>query len=101
MASRLSTGSLFFLLLLPLAIYAVPAEDWFNGQSVCLYRNLFGVECWGCGITRAVVSVMYLDFSGAVACNRLVLIVFPLIFCLWVKEVCKELDLIRRKFPLQ
>ena len=34
-------------------------------QLPCIYRFLFGVPCPGCGMTRAVMAALRLDFSAA------------------------------------
>jgi len=79
------------VLLLPIALYFIPVK-WLNGQhSICLFKNIFGVECYGCGITRAVLSVIQLNFYDAFQYNKLVIIVFPILAYLWLKYVIKEL----------
>lgn len=77
----------WILVALPFSVYLIPRSDFFNGHSICLLKNLFGIECWGCGITRAVVSVMYFDFEGAWNYNRLVVVVLPLLIYLWIKYI--------------
>ena len=69
----------------PLLLYFIPM-DWLNGQhTICLFKNLTGHECWGCGITRAVVSVVQFDFTAAFHYNKLIVIVFPLLVYEWMK----------------
>lgn len=78
--------------LLPLALYFIPRESLFDHtHTLCLVHNLTGAECWGCGMTRAVVSVMYLDFEAAWAYNRAVVVVAPLLVWLWLKWIYREL----------
>jgi len=73
------------LLILPVLLFVVPV-DWLNGQrSVCLFKNIFGVECWGCGITRAVLSTIQFNFTAAFNYNKLIVIVFPLLVYVWGK----------------
>ena len=62
--------------------------EWLQGEhTVCLIDNIFGVECWGCGITRAVVSAVQLHFRQAWEYNRLIVIVFPLLVYVWGRTV--------------
>jgi hypothetical protein len=35
--------------------------------DVCLFRRLLGIECWGCGMTRAVWYLLHGDWDSAVA----------------------------------
>lgn len=71
---------------IPFLLYLLPRSVIFSGEHpICLFKNLLGTECWGCGITRAVLSVMYLDFSGAWEYNHFVVVVFPLLVYLWVR----------------
>ncbi|MBR4952718.1 MAG: DUF2752 domain-containing protein [Alistipes sp.] len=85
------------LILLPFFLYVVPTEGIYNGESLCLIKRCFGVECWGCGITRAIFSVLYGNFAEAWCYNRLIVIVFPLLLWLWGKEIYKTIRLLRAK----
>lgn len=74
----------------PLLVYVVPREWLFDeGHTVCLWHNLTGNECWGCGMTRALASVCYLDFAAAWEYHKGVVIVAPLMAWLWVKWVVR------------
>ena len=73
--------------ILPLVLYLVP-EGWImQGRSICLVHNLFGVECWGCGMTRALYSVAHFEFAQAWQYNRAVVIVAPLLVYIWIKWI--------------
>ena len=85
---------LFLLLSLPVVCYLIPVDGIYNGESICLFTNIFGVECWGCGITRAIFSALHFRFAEAWEYNRLVVIVLPLLLLVWTRAVLK---LIRRK----
>lgn len=71
--------------LLPFAVYLLPERWIMQGHTLCLAQNLFGVECWGCGMTRALYSVAHLDFAAAWEFNHLVVVVAPLMVYIWVK----------------
>lgn len=43
----------------------------------CLWETCFGFHCPGCGLTRATIAIMQLDFSKAYECNPLVYLVLP------------------------
>jgi hypothetical protein len=75
------------LLLLPVILYAVPLE-WLKDQhSICLFKYFTGKECYGCGMTRAVLSVIHFQFENALKYNKLILIVFPLLVYIWGKNI--------------
>ena len=77
--------------LLPLALYFIPRESFFTHQhTLCLVHNLTGAECWGCGMARALMSLMYLDFDAAWDYHRGVVVVAPLLAWLWVKWIIEE-----------
>jgi hypothetical protein len=50
-----------------------------RAPSVCLYWNVFGVHCPGCGMTRAFSALLHADFDRALAYNKLVAVIFPAI----------------------
>ena len=74
---------LFFTI--PIALYFVPVDLLSEQHSICIFKNIFGIECYGCGITRAVLSVIQFDFVKAYNYNKLIIIVFPLLCYLWGK----------------
>lgn len=79
------------LLAIPIALYCIPAGWIMHGHPVCLFRNLFGTECYGCGMTRAVFSLLRLDFGAAWEYNRLIVIVAPLLTYIYIKETVKTI----------
>ena len=83
--------------MLPLFLYAVPVDNIYNGESICIIKSLFGVECWGCGTTRAVFSVLYGKFSQAWEYNRMIVVIFPLLLWLWVSEIHRTICKMRAK----
>ena len=87
---QITTKSLI-LLFLPLAIYIIPYEWWFTGESFCLYKLLFGIECWGCGITRACIAALYGNFNDALIYHPAVFIVLPILIGVWIKHLWLEL----------
>jgi len=47
--------------------------------SVCLYWNLLGIHCPGCGMTRAMSALLHADFNRALGYNLLVVVIFPVL----------------------
>lgn len=60
-----------------------------NGQSICIVKCLTGHDCPGCGIARAVWSVLHFKFIQAWNFNHLIIVVFPLLVYVWCKTVYK------------
>jgi hypothetical protein len=78
---------LLVYIILPIILFFIPLE-WLNKQhSICLIKNIFGVECYGCGITRAIISGVQLDFTKAIEYNKMVIIVLPLFIYEWFKKL--------------
>jgi hypothetical protein len=62
--------------------------DWLSGQkTICLFKNIFGFDCIGCGITKAVISAVQLDFNRAYDYNKFIVVVLPLLIFVWLKRV--------------
>ena len=91
------TIKLLLLLSLPIVLYTIPEESIYTGKSICIFTNIFGVECWGCGITRAIFSVLYFRFTEAWEYNKLVPIVFPLLVYEWIKSIVRLTRLVIKR----
>jgi hypothetical protein len=75
------------LVLLPVILYAIPLE-WLKEQhSICLFKNITGNDCYGCGMTRAVLSAIHFQFENAIKFNKLIIVVFPLLIYIWAKKI--------------
>jgi len=61
-------GLLYLKVWLPLTNIGIP----------CVFRELTGLYCPGCGITRVVLSLLRLDFVQAFRYNPLLFILLPL-----------------------
>jgi hypothetical protein len=69
------------------AAFAIPTA-WLEGApTLCLWRHLLGVECPGCGMTRALSAALHGDFAAAWSYNPAVVVVLPLSIGLWADYV--------------
>ena len=66
---------------------------------VCLYRNLFGIDCPTCGMTRAFSSVLHGHLLAAWNYNHLVSIVFPALAAVAARDVLAFYRQVRRPAP--
>lgn len=71
------------LVILPIAGMSIPTEVIARGPTVCLIRLITGIECWGCGMTRAISALLHGELARALTFNWRVAIVFPLLTTLW------------------
>jgi hypothetical protein len=94
MIRRILNYAEYAILLGPLILPFI-SLDWLEaGDTICIYKNLTDHECFGCGTTRSIVAISQLEFSKAFAHNRLVVIIAPLLFFVWIKrwyELVKKL----------
>ena len=75
-----------------------PKNMIFDGQTICLFKNIFEVNCLGCGITRAIFLVFEGDLFGACRLNLGVLVVLPILVSLWIELIYKEVKSLRFLF---
>ena len=45
----------------------------------CIHRKILSVKCPGCGMTRAIYSILHSDLKNALRLNFAVVFVFPLL----------------------
>lgn len=53
----------------------------------CLFQYFLKVECWGCGMTRAVLELCKLNLHKAIALNPVAPFVLILIVLIFFKEL--------------
>ena len=83
-------AKLTFILLTPIVLLILPADYFDNGSVVCLSRLIFNMECFACGLTRACMHLIHLEFAQAASYNKLCFIVLPLAMVLAVQWFLKE-----------
>ena len=74
------------LIAAPILAAWLPLAALERAPSVCLVRRI-GVECWGCGMTRAVASAARGDFDRAWEYNPRVVVVAPLLAFIWARSL--------------
>ena len=85
----LKYGWLVLLLALPVILMALPIDYFDSGETVCVSQSIFGLECPGCGITRSIMHLIHGDLEGAIDYNVFVLLIFPVLALLWIREILR------------
>ena len=95
MLSRTTKILIFVILnlLLLILLYNIP-RDFELLNNICLIKFVLKRPCWNCGMTRAFLPILHLDFETAYRLNHNVVIVFPLTVWMylysWYKFIFKE-----------
>lgn len=88
--------SLLFLLIgLATTLLILPADYFNEGESLCVSQLFFNMECYACGMTRAIQHLIHFEFKAAYEFNKLSLVVFPLLVFMIIKELIKMYRKIR------
>lgn len=88
-----------FVLLIAYSLFAFGLYAW-NGIDImipCLWTTFTGVNCPGCGLTRALLLLSLLDFQGAWNMNPMIYIVAPTMSYYMVKDVLSFRQRIKQK----
>lgn len=99
--NRRSKAILVAHIVFPIGLFFVPLEWLIEQHSICIVKNIFGTECPGCGMTRAVISAIQFEFVKAFEFNKLVTIVLPIFTYVWIKQVIKYFNESVSKFVLE
>ena len=82
-ASSRRPGGFLFLSGILLASIIIP-PDHREVFRLCLLRDLFGIPCPGCGMTRAFLFLAHGDIRSAMELNVNCLLVFSLVVLFWL-----------------
>jgi hypothetical protein len=81
---------------IPVLLLILPANYFDEGTPMCLSVLIFHQECYGCGMTRAVMHLIHLDIESAIYYNALSIIVFPIlafVYVGWFIKIFKKIKL--------
>ncbi len=86
-------------LVLPLIFVAYLVFAFFLTGSPCVFRVVTGVPCPGCGLTRAGIAFLHLDFRLAFFYHPMVFLILPGIFYILIQSLIRKKP-IGRSIPL-
>ena len=75
-----------FLLSIPIITLIIRSVNIEDGQTICLFNNILGVNCYGCGITKAILAFLNGEFYKALNYNANVIFVLPVLMFIWFKQ---------------
>lgn len=72
---------------LPIYVLCLDARELATEHSLCLFKNIFHRECYGCGMMKALVALAHGEIGLAAQFNRLVFVAMPIIIYCWAREM--------------
>ena len=81
---------ILLLLVLPVLIWLIDYRVANPHFTFCLFKNITGRDCYGCGTLRGISAAMHLDFPAVWRLNRLNVVTIPLLAWLYGKELFRN-----------
>ena len=76
------------ILLLPLIfVFCIKFMCSNISHSICIFKFITGHDCWGCGMIRAFNALFNFQFVQAYNYNTRIVIVAPLMLCIWLQTL--------------
>ena len=83
----------FFSLLFFSTILILFISSYKYDITICLYKNITGNDCYGCGMTRAILSIITLNVKEGIYYNWKVIILLPILMTILYKKIIKAVRL--------
>lgn len=80
---------LLFLLLIPILIWFIDYNANEEVFSFCLFKNLFGIRCFGCGFLRGISALLHLKIGKIIELNLLNFFTIPIVILIYIKTLLK------------
>ena len=58
----------------------------YSNKTLCLFNNILGIECYGCGTYRGIISLLNIEIINALNYNINVLVILPLLLYICIKK---------------
>jgi len=89
-------AKLALIVLTPIVLLILPKDFFDNGESICLSKVFFNVECYACGMTRACQHLIHFDFEEAYAYNMGSFFALPALGIVWIQWGLKEFRILKK-----
>ena len=66
---------IILLLCIPIVTLIISFIRIENGQTICLFNNILGLNCIGCGITKSIIAFINGEFHQSINYNYNVIII--------------------------
>ena len=70
-------------MVIPIALWWLPADYFDEGVSLCPSQWIYGISCYGCGSTRAFMHLHHFEVFKAWNMNRGIFIYYPFFVIIW------------------
>lgn len=88
-------------LLIPMFFLIIPTSSLERLPSICLIAPLIGKPCPGCGMTRAISSLLHGDPRAAFHFNSNVIIVLPLLSIVYLRTLLRSMNNLKNQKNLK
>jgi len=79
-------------IVIPFLLWVIPADFLDDKPPICPSVIILKMECFGCGMTRATLHLMHLEFETAWNFNKLIFIVFPFLVIVYLHVLGKIIN---------
>lgn len=98
MVTKLQTTRITIFLLFNVALlillYNIQVENNYLLENLCIFKLVFGKECFNCGMTRAFLSILHANLDNALYYNKNSIFIFPFTIIVylfsWYKFISKK-----------
>jgi Protein of unknown function (DUF2752) len=82
------------MIIIPIVLLLLPATYFDEGEALCPSMRFFKIECFGCGMTRAIMHLIHFDLESAIYYNMGSVVVFPVLAWFWLVYLKKTAQIV-------
>lgn len=95
---KMASVILAILVIVPIILIILPANTFDQGPfTFCFIKWATQHDCYGCGLTRACMYLIHLDFNSAAYYHKGSFFVLPIICIVWLREIIKFYKIVFEK----